>query len=143
MRLNDIMTRGVETISADQTIQEAASKMRDADVGFLPVIQEETAVGILTDRDIVVRGVADGFEAVAYVGEIMSRGAAKEAGEVDPERTGSVVSLHLDEDVATALELMRRKKMRRLLVHDDDYRLVGVVSLADVARAAPAAAAAT
>ncbi|MEX1098222.1 MAG: CBS domain-containing protein [Planctomycetales bacterium] len=137
MRLSEIMTRGVETISLEDTVQEAARRMQQADVGFLPVIQNATAVGIVTDRDIVVRVIAAGRDpAGTFIGEVMSHGVAKAEGEADPNRTGAVESLHVDEDVGTALDLMRRKQLRRILVHDDDYRMVGVVSLADFARGA-------
>lgn len=136
MRLGEIMSRDIETVALDDTIQEAARRMQQADVGFLPVIQNGTTVGILTDRDIAIRAVALGRDpGTTYVGEIMSHGETKEPGTVDPERTGTVESLHIDEDIETTFELMRRKHLRRVLVHDDDYRLVGVVSLADLARA--------
>lgn len=119
MKIADVMTRDVELISPDATLMEAAEKMRTLDIGPLPVGTEQRVEGILTDRDIVVRAVALGRDVRSTrVREVMSAGAE---------------SVSLEDDVDDAAELMRAKQIRRVLVLDDDKKLVGIVSLGDLA----------
>jgi len=119
MQLKDIMTRDVEVIAPDQSLQLAAEKMRALDVGPLPVCDGDRLVGVLTDRDIVVRGTAEGRDPfTTTVREVM---------------TDDVVFAFEGDDVRHAAQMMRDKQIRRLLVLDRDRRLVGIVSLGDLA----------
>ena len=120
MKLNEIMTREVEIVHPEDSLQTAAQKMRYRDIGFLPVCDGERLVGVLTDRDIALRATADG---------------------VDPRKslskewiTTPVVYCFDDQDVEEAAQLMREHQIRRLVILDrGNKRLVGVVSLGDLA----------
>jgi CBS domain-containing protein len=119
MLVREVMTRGVETIAADSTLQDAAQKMKDLDVGPLPVCEGGRLVGMLTDRDITVRSTAEGLDPwTTKVREAM---------------TPEVVSCFADQDVSEAARLMKEKKVRRLPVLDRDRRLVGILALGDLA----------
>jgi len=119
MLVREVMTRGVKTIKPEGTIQEAARIMRDLDVGPLPVCDGHRIVGIVTDRDIAVRSSAEGKNPSAQpVSEVMTNDAA---------------FCREEDDVAAAARLMNERQVRRLLVLNSDNRLVGIVSLGDVA----------
>jgi CBS domain-containing protein len=119
MRVKEVMTRGVECVGPDDTLQRAAQKMKSLDVGPLPVCDNDRLAGMLTDRDIVVRCVAEGGDArSARVRDAMSAG---------------VTYCFEDDDVAEASRLMQEKQIRRLVVLDRDKRLAGIVSLGDLA----------
>jgi CBS domain-containing protein len=119
MWIRDIMTRNVECVWPDDTLQEAALKMKDLDVGPLPVCDYDHVVGMLTDRDITVRAVAEGRDPRSTrVRDVMTR---------------NVVSCSEDDAVEEAARLMQERQIRRLLVLDRDKRLIGIVSLGDLA----------
>src|SRR5438309_5664378 len=119
MRVHDIMTRAVEVIQPDATLQEAAARMNDLDVGVLPVCDGRRLLGMLTDRDITVRAAAQGSDpGVVHAKEVMS-----------PE----VFYCFEDDFVADAARIMEEKQVRRLVVVSPDKELVGIVSLGDVA----------
>jgi CBS domain-containing protein len=119
MKIRDIMTPGVEYVWSDDTLQEAAVKMKDLDVGPLPVCDRDHITGILTDRDITIRAVANGLDPRSTrVRDVMTR---------------DVISCHEDEDVEVAARLMQERQVRRLLVLNQDEQLVGIVSLGDLA----------
>jgi len=120
MKVKEIMTPGVECIRPDDTLQQAARKMRDLDVGPLPVCGEnERLVGMLTDRDITVRAVAEGKDpGTSRVRDAMSEG---------------VCYCFEDDEVAAAARQMQEKQLRRLVVLNRDKRLTGIVSLGDLA----------
>lgn len=114
----DVMTSGVESTSSTEILCDAAQTMREGDFGSMPVVDEGRLVGVLTDRDIVVRAVAERLDPAAVrVGEVAS---------------GDPVTVAPGESLDEAMELMARHKVRRLPVVDDG-RLVGVVSQADIA----------
>ena len=117
--VKDAMTANPCTIDADQTVAYAAKMMKDEDVGLAPVVEGQRLVGTLTDRDIVVRVVAEGGDPqTVKVREVASHNLVT----VDPQ-------LDLDE----ALRLMASHQVRRLPVVDEDGRVVGVLAQADVA----------
>src|SRR5262245_4078844 len=119
MQLNEIMTPGVEVISPEASVREAAEKMRHLDIGPLPVCDGDRLVGMLTDRDITVRAVADGRDPVTTpVREVM---------------TSDIVYGFDDQDVQDATRLMEQYQIRRLPVLNRNKRLVGIVSLGDLA----------
>ncbi len=118
--LKDVMTRGVEVIEPTATLMQAAEKMRHFNIGPVPVCDGDRLVGVVTDRDLVVRGIAMGHDPhTSPVSSVMSE---------------DVEVLHLDASVDEAAELMRDKQLRRLLVVDDHETLVGIVSLGDLAQ---------
>ena len=118
MRCREIMTRELRTATRDTSLQEAAAIMRDGDVGAVPVVEDGRLVGIVTDRDIVVRCVADGNDASTPVAEAM---------------TTDIFSVRPDDFVFEAVRLMGDKQVRRIPVISEDGRLAGIISMADVA----------
>ena len=119
MQIRDIMTRQVELVNPNTPLQEAARMMRDANIGFLPVGDNDRLVGTLTDRDIAIRAVAEGKDVKsAKVADAMS---AQLAYAFD------------DQDSSEAAQIMAEKQIRRLPVLNRDKRLVGVVALGDLA----------
>ena len=119
MEIKDIMMRSVETVEPDELLCEAARKMASQNIGFLPVWQEGQLVGVITDRDIVVRAIARGFDPEqTIVEEIM---------------TSMVVSLPENSDIEDASDLMETKHVRRLVVTDENDMPVGIISMDKVA----------
>jgi CBS domain-containing protein len=114
-----IMTRGVETVRPSDSLRDAARKMEDMNIGVLPVCDGTELIGVVTDRDMVVRGIARGAAPDrCTVAEVMT---------TDPEYS------YEDESVDEATEKMAALRIRRLFVLDRGRRLVGVLSLGDVA----------
>ncbi|TML26216.1 MAG: CBS domain-containing protein [Actinobacteria bacterium] len=108
------------TIDADKSVAYAAKMMRDEDVGLAPIVEGDKLIGMLTDRDIAIRVVAEGKDPdQVTVREV----ASKQVVTVDPQQ-----------DLAEALRIMAKHQVRRLPVVEEDGRLVGVVAQADVAR---------
>jgi CBS domain-containing protein len=116
MNIRDVMTSNPRTVSPEDTIQNAARIMRDEDTGVVPVVDNGRPVGIVTDRDIVVRAVADG-QLNRPVRDIVS---------------GNVVTARPDMSTKEAVQLMSEHQIRRLPVVEND-RLVGIVSIGDLA----------
>ena len=121
MKVNEIMSRDVEVIHPDSVIQEAAGKMKTLDVGSLPVCDNRRLLGVVTDRDIAVRGVAQGHGPDTPVRELMSDG---------------LICARKDDDVDEVAMKMADAQVRRLPVIDQDDRLCGIVSLGDLSREA-------
>ena len=120
MLVKDIMTRNVSCVAPDNSIQEAARKMRDLDVGPLPVCgDDDKLAGMLTDRDITVRAVADGCD--------------PNTTRVRTVMPPDVCYCFEDQDVEEAARLMKDYQVRRVLVLNRGKRLVGIVSLGDLA----------
>jgi len=118
MLCSEIMTTDVEYISAQTTLREAACRMRDLNIGFLPICDEfERPIGTLTDRDIAVRAVAYGVPPTTTVQHLMAR---------------ELVSCSSSDDVERARELMEAYSKSRIICTGTDGRLVGVISLADL-----------
>ena len=119
MRVSDVMTKGAECARPDDSLAQAAERMKLLDVGSLPVCDNDKVVGMITDRDITVRATAEGLDPCgARVRDVMSPG---------------VVFCHDDQDVREAAKVMEEKQIRRLPVLDRTKRLVGIVSLGDLA----------
>ena len=119
--VKDAMTGDVKTAAPSQSLTDVARLMKQEDVGSVPVVDGERLIGVVTDRDIVVRGIADGSDPHAIkAGDIASR---------------DVVTVRPDDDLDAALRLMAQHQVRRLPVVDDG-QLVGVVAQADVAHEA-------
>ena len=117
-QVRDVMTRTVEKIQPDTTLQEAAKRMEAADVGPMPVVESGRVVGMLTDRDVITRAVAAGRDPQSTrVRDIM---------------TSDVVSCSEDTDIKEAAKLMQENQLKRLVVLDSKQQLAGIVSLADL-----------
>lgn len=125
MKVSEIMSRDVQIASPQQTIAEIARIMADREIGFLPVGEDDRLVGTITDRDIVIRAVADGLGGDTKVREVMSR---------------DVKYCFEDEDVDEVAHNMGDIQVRRLPVVSREKRLTGVVSIGDAALAETAAA---
>lgn len=119
MIVRDIMSRNVEVIHPHSVLQEAAGKMKSLDVGSLPVCDNQRLIGVITDRDITLRAVADGRDP----------GATKVSDVMTPE----LIYCYDDEPVREAAKLMERYQIRRLPIINRDKQLVGIVSLGDLA----------
>lgn len=119
MKVRELMTSDPEYVGTKSTLRDAASKMKALDVGVMPVLEGENLAGILTDRDIVVRAVAEGLDPNnVLVGEIMSK---------------EVVTCRESDDVNQVAQLMKEEQIRRIPIINDDGMLVGIVSLGDIA----------
>jgi CBS domain-containing protein/sporulation protein YlmC with PRC-barrel domain len=119
VQVKDIMTRKVEVVHPEGTLWEAAQKMASLDVGMLPVCSGDQLVGTLTDRDITVRATAEGRDPkTTKVHEVM---------------TPEVVYVFEDDDVSQAAQIMTAQQIRRLVVLDKAKKLVGIISLGDLA----------
>jgi|SRR5882672_11420324 len=129
MLCKDIMNSDVECVSTESSVHEAARKMRDRNVGFLPVCDESMrAVGAVTDRDIAVRVVADGIKLTTSVENIMSL---------------EVIACRPQDELSYARDLMAQHQKSRIMCIDSDGRLEGVISLSDIAQFDESAGAAT
>jgi CBS domain-containing protein len=119
MHVSDVMTWEAECIQPEASVQEAAMQMKRLNVGVLPVCEANRLTGILTDRDIAVRAVATGLDPrTTKVREIM---------------TSNVISCGQDQDINEVARLMQDAQIRRVMVVDRDKRLLGIVSLGDLA----------
>lgn len=118
MNVSDCMTRDVKVIAPDQTLRDAARVMAERDLGMLPVGENDRLVGMLTDRDIVVRAVCEGKGPETKVREAMSE---------------EVCYCFEDEDIEHVMRNMSKQQIRRLPVMNRQKRLVGIVSLGDLA----------
>jgi CBS domain-containing protein len=112
------MTRDVRTATREMTLQQVAQMMRDGDMGSVPVVEDGRLIGIVTDRDIVIRCVAEGRGAETPVSNAM---------------TTEIFSVKPDDYVFEAVRLMGDKQVRRVPVVTDDGTLAGIISMADIA----------
>jgi CBS domain-containing protein len=121
MKVSEVMTRDVQTVRPDQTAREAASFMLSADAGAIPVVDGDRLMGMITDRDIAVRGVAEGHGPDTPVSELM---------------TNDIVAARLEDDTDDVAVRMSEAQVRRLPVIDDQQKLCGIVSLGDLTQKA-------
>jgi CBS domain-containing protein len=119
MKISDVMTSDVQTVRPDQPVQDAANFMLSADAGSIPVTEGERLIGMITDRDIAVRGIAKGYGPDTPVRDLM---------------TDDLIVVRVDDDIEEAATKMSEAQVRRLPVIDSDERLCGIVSLADLCR---------
>ena len=127
MKISELMTRDVQTIRPDQPVQEAARFMLKNDAGSIPVTDGDRLIGMITDRDIAVRGVAKGYGPETPVRELM---------------TDDIICAHENDSVEDVAGKMSEAQVRRLPVIDEAERLCGIVSLGDLSRESDKAAAA-
>jgi CBS domain-containing protein len=121
MKVSEVMTRDVKTVRPDTSAQEAASFMLSEDAGSMPVSDGGRLVGMITDRDIAVRGVAKGHGPDTPVRELM---------------TDEIICAREDDDVEDIASKMSDSQIRRMPVIDENDQLCGIVSLGDLAREA-------
>jgi CBS domain-containing protein len=119
MKVSEVMTSDVATVRPDQPVQEAASFMLNADAGSIPVTEGDRLIGMITDRDIAVRGIAKGYGPDTPVRELM---------------TNDIVCARIDDEVEEVANKMSEAQVRRLPVIDEQEKLCGIVSLGDLAR---------
>jgi CBS domain-containing protein len=119
MKIRDVMTRIAQLTSPDDTLRHAAQMMKECDCGVLPVAEGDRLVGMITDRDIAVRGIADGKGPDAKVRDVM---------------TDEVMYCFDDDGIQQVCQNMAEIQVRRLPVVSRDKRLVGIVSLSDLAK---------
>lgn len=117
-QIKDVMSRDVKILNPEAAIKDAAKQMRDGDFGLMPIGENDRLVGTLSDRDIVIRALADGKGADTKVREIMST---------------EVIWAYEDDSIEKASQIMSDKQVRRLPIVNSDKRLVGVVALGDLA----------
>ena len=118
IKCREIMTSNVKTATRDMPLRDVAAIMRDGDMGSIPVVEDGKLVGIVTDRDIVVRSIADGKDASTPVGDAM---------------TTEIFAVRPDDFVFEAIRLMGDKQVRRVPVVDSDGALAGIIAMADIA----------
>lgn len=121
MRASEIMTADPQCVSPGDSVQQAARIMRDSDVGIVPVVDEGSERrlrGVITDRDIAVRCVAEGRDGNCLVSDMMSN---------------DLVTVRPDDDVRQVMERMKGEQVRRIPVVDDNNHLVGIIAQADLA----------
>lgn len=121
MKISEVMTRDVKTVRPDQTAKDAAKFMLSEDAGSMPVSDGDRLIGMITDRDIAIRGVARGYGPDTPISELM---------------TDDIICVREDDDVEDVAIKMSEAQVRRLPVIDDNERLCGIVSLGDLAREA-------
>ncbi len=125
MRARELMTPDPECLTADATVQHAAERMRDLDVGILPVVADSKGTrlqGVITDRDIAIRHVAEGRSGDGRVADVMTR--------------DNLYTVKPDDDLNTVMERMKAGQVRRVPVMDED-RIVGIIAQADLAVETP------
>jgi CBS domain-containing protein len=119
VKVSEIMTRGVEKISPAATLEQAAKEMKDRNVGILPVVDNDKVVGVLTDRDIVLRAVSSRLRPeMTRVRDVMTKGD---------------IVCYEDQDIVAASLTMEKNLVHRLVVLDRNEKLVGMVSVSDLA----------
>ena len=121
MKIQDIMTRDPSCVTADATVREAAQVMKRENVGIVPVVagqNERRLVGVVTDRDIAIRCVAEGKDGTCHVSDVMS--------------ADDLATCKVNDEVDNLMEAMRTEKVRRIPIVDERGSLVGIVSQADV-----------
>jgi CBS domain-containing protein len=119
VKISEVMTRDVQTVRPDQTAREAATFMLSADAGAIPVTEGDRLIGMITDRDIAVRGVAEGHGPDTPVRDLMSN---------------DMITARIDDDTDDIATRMSEAQVRRLPVIDDQQKLCGIVSLGDLSR---------
>lgn len=125
MKIQEIMTRNPSCVTADASVRDAAQIMRREDVGIVPVVEaagDRKLIGLVTDRDIAIRCIADGKDSTCRVRDVMS--------------ADDLATCSADDDVDDVMDAMSKEKVRRIPIVDERGSLVGIVSQADVVRKA-------
>ncbi len=126
MKARDLMTPNPDVVTPDEPVTRAAQMMRDRDIGIVPVVEDRSTMrlrGVITDRDIAIRHVAENHDKSCRVGD-----------EVSSEPLATVQP---DADVKDVMNVMKREQVRRVPVVEGDNRLVGIIAQADIAQRGP------
>jgi len=118
LKCREIMTKNVQTATRETSLGDVAKLMRDGDVGAVPIVEKDVMIGVVTDRDIVVRSLADGADASAPISGAM---------------TTEIFSVKPDDFVFEAVRLMGDRQVRRVPVVDENGVLAGIIAMADIA----------
>lgn len=118
MKVKDVMHKGAQLVEQSTPVTEIAKRMRDFDIGALPVTSKGHIVGMITDRDLACRALANGAD--------LAKLTAKDV------MTKNALCCSPDDDVETAVETMEAKKIRRLAVTDENHAVLGMLSLGDI-----------
>ncbi len=122
MKVREAMHEGVEWVGPDTSVNDLARKMREEDIGAIPIGENDRLIGMVTDRDIVIRGFVDGRDTSGLTArDVMTEG---------------IFYCRANEELGDALRIMEDKKIRRLPVIDENKRMVGILSMGDVSSAA-------
>lgn len=122
MKVREAMHEGVEWAGPDTSVNDLARRMREEDIGAIPIGENDRLIGMVTDRDIVIRGFVDGRDISSLTArDVMTEG---------------IVYCRANEELGDALRIMEEKKLRRLPVIDENKRMVGILSMGDVSSAA-------
>jgi CBS domain-containing protein len=122
MKVKDVMHKGAEWVTPQTTVADVAQRMRDLDIGAVPVGENDRLIGMVTDRDIACRGVANGTDLSKLTArDVMSKG---------------IFYCNDSEEIEDAMRIMEQKQVRRLPVINDKKRMVGMLSIGDIADAA-------
>ncbi len=122
MKVKDVMHKGAEWVSPETALSDVAQRMRDLDIGAIPIGENDRLIGMVTDRDITCRGVANGQDIAALTArDVMSKG---------------IFYCKDSENLEDALRIMEQKQVRRLPVINDKKRMVGMLSIGDIGDAA-------
>lgn len=116
MKVNELMSKNIIYANSENTIDEVSSLMKTYDIGFLPVKEKDEYIGVITDRDIVIRGISNNIEYDNHIEEII---------------TNEIISIDSEADIEEALEVMSEYQIRRLLVTSKN-KYVGIISLSDI-----------
>jgi CBS domain-containing protein len=119
MKISEVMTRSVKTVRPDESVRQAAEIMRRTHAGSIPVCDGDRVIGMVTDRDIIIRGIAEGLGAETPVSKLM---------------TSDIICVHEDDNVEDVAQRMYDEQIRRLPVLDQGEHLCGIVSLGDLSR---------
>jgi CBS domain-containing protein len=122
VKIQDVMTRDPRSVTPQTSVREAAQIMKDEDVGIVPVVEGARLVGVITDRDLALRIVAEGRDVASTVRDVMS--------------SGKIATCRPDEDLDRVMETMAKEQVRRIPIVDERGSLVGIVAQADVVRKA-------
>jgi CBS domain-containing protein len=118
MKVKEVMHRGVTWVEPNTSVREIAQMMRDGDIGSVPIGENDRLVGIVTDRDIICRGIADSADCNGLTArDVMSK---------------PIIYCRTDDELEYALRIMEKNKIRRLPVIDENKRLAGMLALGDI-----------
>lgn len=117
-QIKDVMSEGVKILNPEATIKDAARQMREGNFGLMPIGENDRLIGTVSDRDIVIRAVAEGMDTNTTVKDVMSE---------------KVMWAYEDDSVEKASQIMSKNQIRRLPIVDANKRLVGIVALGDLA----------
>lgn len=116
MKIKEVMTKDMVVASKDTTIEEASNMMKNYDIGFLPIVEDHDFIGVITDRDIVVRAIANG---------------KKSSEKLDQYITNYIISVTSDTSLEDTLKIMASERIKRLMV-EENHKIIGLVSLSDI-----------